>query len=238
MTGIAPSPPRPFPIWPTVGAVCLVIAASFLAAIIAGVPTVIILGSPRDPGDVGANVIEAAFYLGGGAVLIPLLERLSQRSLPALGVRRLDKRGWVLAAGALFALLCMQGAYQVILTAFHQQNHIQAGFEHFKVGSPEAAAMVLVNGAVIAPVIEELFFRGLIFNALALRMPMLLAALISGAFFGIAHGDPVLFPVLTVFGMLQAVIYRASGNLVVPMFVHAANNAIFLSLMIAIPGFH
>jgi membrane protease YdiL (CAAX protease family) len=214
----------------------LVVAAGFFAMIVAGIPTVITLGFPRSPGDVSANIVEAAFYLGGVAALIPLLERLSLRTLPQLGVRPLDKFSWGLIAVALVAILAMQVAYQAILGIFHQQNHVQAGFEHFKVFTPAAAAVVLINGALIAPIAEELFFRGLIFNALAMRMPMLLAALVSGIIFGIGHGDLVLFPALALFGTLQAILYRISGNLVVPMIVHAANNAIFLSLMIAVPG--
>lgn len=235
--GFAEASRPPFPIWPTLGAACLVIAAALFALIVVAIPTVIVLGTPRNPGDPGANIIEAAFYIGGGAALVPLLERLSHRSLSALGVRRIDKRGATLAVAALFTMLCLQGVYQLILTAFHQQNHIQAGFEHFGVRTPQAAIMVLINGALIAPIVEELFFRGLIFNALAVRTPVVLAALVSGVLFGLAHGDAILFPVLAVFGMIQALIYRASGNLVVPMIVHAANNAIFLGLMIAIPGF-
>jgi membrane protease YdiL (CAAX protease family) len=237
VTTVAPSPRRPYPLWPTLGSILLVLAAGFFAMIVAGIPTVITLGSPRSPGDVGANIIEAAFYLGGVAALIPLLERLSQRTLPQLGLRPLDKFSWGLVAVALAAMLALQVVYQAILGAFHQQNHVQAGFEHFKVFTPAAAAMVLINGAVVAPIAEELFFRGLIFNALAMRMPMLLAAVISGIVFGIGHGDLVLFPALAVFGTLQAIFYRISGNLIVPMIVHAANNAIFLTLMIAVPGF-
>lgn len=206
--------------------------------IVAGIPTVITLGTPLNPGDIGANIVEAAFYIGGLAVLVPMLERISHRTLSQLGVRPLDKFSWGIVGVSLVALLAMQVIYQAILGAFHQENHIQAGFEHFRVTSPASAIMVLVTGAIIAPVAEELFFRGLIFNALATRMPMLVAALISGVLFGLGHGDLVLFPALTLFGILQAIFYRISGNLIVPMIVHAANNAIFLALMIVIPGFH
>ena len=230
--------PAPFPLWESLAAACLAVVAAFVSGVLAGIPTVIALGSPKEPGDVGSNVIEAAFYLGGAAVLIPLLQRLSQRSLAELGVRALRSRDWILVVASITIVLLLQGAYQFVLIAAHQQNHIQAGFEHFRVTSPLAAAMVLLNGAVIAPVVEELFFRGLLFNALSLRMPILLAAVISGAFFGIAHGDFVLFPVLAIFGIVQALAYRIGGNLVVPMIVHGLNNGIFLSLMIAIPGFH
>lgn len=230
--------PAPFPLWGSLAAACLVVVTAFFAGIVVGIPTVIALGTPKEPGDLGSNVIEAAFYLGGAAVVIPLLERLSNRTLRQLGVRPLVGRDWLLVIASIAIVLLLQGAYQFVLVGLHQQNHIQAGFEHFAVVSPAAAAMVLVNGAVIAPIVEELFFRGLIFNALSLRMPMLLAAIVSGLLFGIAHGDPILFPVLAVFGVVQAVAYRMSGNLVVPMIVHAVNNGIFLALMIAIPGFH
>jgi uncharacterized protein len=228
---------RPYPLWPTLGTIVLVLAAGFFAMIVAGIPTVITLGTPLNPGDVGANIVEAAFYIGGLAVLVPMLERISHRTLSQLGIRPLDKFSWGIVAVSLVALLAMQIIYQAILGAFHQQNHIQAGFEHFRVASPVSAVLVLVTGAIIAPIAEELFFRGLIFNALAARMPMLVAALISGVLFGIGHGDIVLFPALTLFGILQAIFYRISGNLIVPMIVHAANNAIFLTLMIVFPGF-
>ena len=213
-------------------------ATSFLAAIVAGIPAVIIFGTPKNPGDIGSNVIEAGFYLGGAAVLIPLLEWLANGTLRDLGIRPLHAREWGFVCGGIVAVLVVQFLYQLILTGVHQQNHVQAGFEHFAVKSPEAAALVLINGALIAPVVEELFFRAMVFNALAIRIPIILAALLSGALFGISHGDLILFPVLTIFGMIQALIYRATGNLVVPMIVHAFNNGLFLSLMIAIPGFH
>ena len=215
----------------------MVLVAGVFAMVVAGIPTVITLGTPMNPGDVGANIIEAAFYLGGLAVLVPMLERISHRSLSQLGIRPLDKFSWVVVAVLLATMLLIQIIYQAILGAFHQQNHVQAGFEHFRVASPTAAILVLLTGALIAPIAEELFFRGLIFNALASRMPILVAAVISGVLFGLGHGDLVLFPALTLFGTLQAIFYRISGNLVVPIIVHAANNAIFLTLMILVPGF-
>jgi membrane protease YdiL (CAAX protease family) len=214
----------------------LVLVAGLFAMIVAAIPTVITLGAPMNPGDIGANIVESAFYLGGLAVLVPLLERVSHRTLSQLGVRPLDKFSWGIVAVSLVVLVTMQVVYQAVLGAFHQQNHVQAGFEHFRATSPTSAIMVLITGAVIAPIAEEMFFRGLIFNALATRMPMLVAALISGVLFGLGHGDLVLFPALALFGVLQAIFYRISGNLIVPMIVHAANNAIFLTLMIVIPS--
>ncbi|MBV8074624.1 MAG: CPBP family intramembrane metalloprotease [Candidatus Eremiobacteraeota bacterium] len=225
--------------WPTIGTAVLVVITGLFVGIVAGIPSVLIFGQSKNPASVGNGIIEAAFYLGGAAVLIPLLERISERpSLHALGVRPLSTRDWGIALGGLIAVLLLQFFYQFVLIGAHQQNHIQAGFENFSVTSFDSGALMLLNGALIAPIVEELYFRGLIFNALAVRMPFAWAALGSGILFGAAHGDPVLFPVLAIFGAVNALLYRASGNLVVPMLVHSANNLIFLSLMIAVPGFH
>ncbi len=101
--------------------------------IVAGIPTVITLGTPLNPGDIGANIVEAAFYIGGLAAFVPLLERISHRTLSQLGVRPLDKFSWGIVGVSLVALLAMQVIYQAILGAFHQENHVQAGFEHFRV---------------------------------------------------------------------------------------------------------
>ncbi|MBV8601198.1 MAG: CPBP family intramembrane metalloprotease [Candidatus Eremiobacteraeota bacterium] len=214
------------------------LVAGLFTGIVAGIPSVLIFGPSKNPASVGNGIIEAAFYLGAAAVLIPLLERISGRSLEELGLRPLSPRDWGLALGGLGAVLLLQFLYQFVLIGTHQQNHVQAGFENFSVTSFDSGALMLLTGAVIAPIVEELYFRGLIFNALAVRMPAIWAAIASGILFGAAHGDLVLLPVLAIFGTINALLYRASGNLGVPMIVHAGNNLIFLSLMIAIPGFH
>jgi len=83
----------------------------------------------------------------------------------------------------------------------------------------------LAYALVIAPVWEEVFFRGTLFPWLAGRMPVHQAQWLSVLAFGAVHlPGPTLIP-LTVFGALLAGIYRTSGSLVPAILVHSFFNA-------------
>jgi membrane protease YdiL (CAAX protease family) len=92
---------------------------------------------------------------------------------------------------------------------------------------------VLVGFAVltclIAPVAEELFFRGFLFSVLASRVGVAAGALLTGGIFGLIHlpGSPLLgVAVLVAFGALLCVVYWKTGSLIPCMALHALNNAI------------
>jgi hypothetical protein len=81
---------------------------------------------------------------------------------------------------------------------------------------------------VVAPVAEELFFRGFVFGGLR-RHGFWPAAIVSGAVFGLAHvlGSPLGFIVpLAFLGMVLAFLYERTGSLYPPMALHALNNSI------------
>ena len=46
--------------------------------------------------------------------------------------------------------------------------------------------------------------------------------------FGALHGDPIYFTVLAVQGCIIALAYAATGNLLIPIALHASTNAITL----------
>lgn len=87
---------------------------------------------------------------------------------------------------------------------------------------------------VLGPVVEELFFRGYVFNAYLAEKGARTAYLGSALAFGVAHVLPTL--VLGIFGMglILAFIYRRSGTIVAPVVAHGLNNAIaFTALLVA-----
>jgi membrane protease YdiL (CAAX protease family) len=79
-------------------------------------------------------------------------------------------------------------------------------------------------------------FRSLRAGRIAIGFwPGVLTALGSlgiGLFAGI-HGDAVLFPTLAGLGFVWALSYAATGNLAVPIVLHAANNAVGALALIA-----
>ena len=90
---------------------------------------------------------------------------------------------------------------------------------------------LILSVAVGAPLVEELFFRGLLLRSLQRRMPNAPAVALSSVAFGIAHGsalplDAVVLVMvsLTVFGAVLAVLAIRTGRLGPSIVAHATFN--------------
>ena len=91
---------------------------------------------------------------------------------------------------------------------------------------------MLISVIVIAPIWEEVFFRGTLFPWLAGRMPVHQAQWLSALAFGAIHlHGPVLIP-LAFLGVFLAGIYRTSGSLIPAILVHALFNANTCALLL------
>ena len=98
-------------------------------------------------------------------------------------------------------------------------------------GSLANALVVIVLVTVIAPLGEELFFRGFFYGALRNWRGPILAAILSGAVFGLVHAGsaPIGYLVpLAFFGIGLALLYEWTGSLYPPIALHALNNSIAL----------
>jgi membrane protease YdiL (CAAX protease family) len=100
---------------------------------------------------------------------------------------------------------------------------------------PKHAAAYVANGvviAVVAPIVEELTFRGLGYSVLA-RYGRWTAIVLTGLAFGLAHGLVEAFPFLAAFGIGLAYL-RSRVNSVVPgMIVHGLFNAVALAVAVS-----
>lgn len=95
--------------------------------------------------------------------------------------------------------------------------------------STTALVFVLVLVVVLAPIAEELFFRGYFFGALRNWSGMWPAAVVTGIVFGAIHlgSSPVGFTVpLAIFGIGLCVLYEKTGSLYPCIALHALNNSI------------
>lgn len=77
---------------------------------------------------------------------------------------------------------------------------------------------------IVAPISEELIFRGLVYKRLRRCAKPLTCALISAAAFGITHGNLVQFVYAFIVGMLLAFVYEKYKNLWAPICFHACAN--------------
>ncbi len=120
--------------------------------------------------------------------------------------------------------------------AFHVSNHWTEWFDQDLVwGAPAQLAVSVLEYVLLAPIFEELAFRGLLFAMLRRRFDFFPAAVISTSLFALAHGYSVI-GFISVFwsGFLWAWIYERTGSLVPGMIAHALNNLLVCLTVMAL----
>ncbi len=95
-----------------------------------------------------------------------------------------------------------------------------------------AAALVFFATVLAAPVLEEIFFRGVLYGAMSRWVPRLLAAVLQAALFAAAHRSESQFLPIFVMGLLLAWLYERTGALWAPITFHAMNNLVAMSRVI------
>jgi membrane protease YdiL (CAAX protease family) len=108
---------------------------------------------------------------------------------------------------------------------------------------PVAFVLLLLSAGVIAPMVEELFFRGFLFGLYRRRQPLWVAYLVSSLVFTLLHLEPQRMNAAQMAGlsvgifllaMLLAWVYQRTGSLYPGMLAHAVNNATGLILFYAL----
>lgn len=77
---------------------------------------------------------------------------------------------------------------------------------------------------IMAPVVEEIVFRGLVYTRLKKGMPALAAAILSSMVFGVMHGTIIWFCYTFVFGMLLVWCYEKFQSLAANILLHMSFN--------------
>jgi membrane protease YdiL (CAAX protease family) len=86
---------------------------------------------------------------------------------------------------------------------------------------------------ILAPLAEEICFRGMLFGGMRSRLPFWAAALGAGMFFGLLHytTGPSAVPSLVVLGVIFALIYEKTGSIWPAIIMHTMNNAFALAVL-------
>lgn len=178
---------------------------------------------------VAGLVATDAGLLAGLVVLARWKGRGSLRGDFGLALRSRDL-GWF-AAGVGFALASGWALFPIqSLAGGHAQQGVADAFE-----KSHGVAFVIFACSIlaIAPVAEELLFRGLLLRALLRRVPPAWAVLLGATAFALTHaaGDPsvgtfVALPALVALGVLNGVLATRQGDCSRSILVHAGFNAV------------
>lgn len=218
-------------------AAALAVGAVLLEAVMS---VAVHLGMPRGAGSlVGESAIGVVVYVCCRAVV-----RKAGGWDAAFALALPRRRDVGLAARWLIAqTIARYGVVLVAIAAIPSLRHGQHGgnLKGLHKLAPVEIAMVALSAVVIAPVIEEVAFRGLWLRALMTRWGFWPAALVSSLVFGLLHAHEgsslalaaVLVLATGTFGVLQSMLVRRSGRLAPAIIVHAGVNAMALAVTLA-----
>lgn len=98
--------------------------------------------------------------------------------------------------------------------------------------SASTVVVLLLGVAIVAPIAEELAFRGYLFPALTRWRGPWIAALATAALFGLAHAfvyPPLLLPLMAIFGFALCLLRWFTRSLLPCVGLHAFNNTLAVS---------
>jgi membrane protease YdiL (CAAX protease family) len=193
--------------------------------IVLGIPAAVIGqedGELTTFGNVGLQLATALGFL-----MVPMAIA-AQRGAAGLGeiLRRLGVRGfrpsalkWMAAAIGAYLLFAILYASLIVEP---KQEDIAEGF-----GALPVQILLIV---VLAPISEEVCFRGMLFGGLRERLPRYAAAFVSALIFGGLHAltGITAVPPLIVFGFVLALLFEKTGSVVPAILLHMLNNSLAL----------
>ena len=97
---------------------------------------------------------------------------------------------------------------------------------------PSDVALLVVMTVVMAPISEEIFFRGLLQGALRDRLGPAWAVAIASVAFGITHFQLVQFPALVLVGAVHGLLVLRTGRIGPALWSHAGFNAITVAVLL------
>jgi len=170
--------------------------------------------------------ILGGFFAIGLAAVVVAVAPLGRSAIPALGLRGTDWKYPVF--GALGTL--------VLSVAVSQLGIEPQGMKQVIEILPGNLALSLVLLAVLAPLVEELIFRGLLYGWVTGRWGSLAGLIVSSVAFAAAHYEPAHVVLVLPLGFFFGWLRRRTDSLLPSLFSHIVNNGFALVAAVYLPG--
>jgi uncharacterized protein len=136
--------------------------------------------------------------------------------------------GWIFVA--LVTYLILTSIYTVLVDPPSEQ--LPSGLENADQNLLVAIAtgMLLI---VVAPLAEEIFFRGFLYQAFRNSFGVLPGALLSAVIFGAIHFEFFKLVQLAILGVILALLFEKTQSLWSPIMLHALNNSLAFAYLMS-----
>ena len=173
------------------------------------------------------TVLGAFFVIGFLSVMVAVAP-LGWAAFPALGLRPANWKYPVF--GALATLALSVGVSQFGIEPQGVKQVIEV------VREPHELALSLILLAVLAPTVEELVFRGLLYGWVAGRWGGTAGWVVSSLAFALAHWEPAHVILVLPLGFLFGWLRRRTDSLLPSLFSHIMNNGFALLAAVYLPN--
>jgi len=224
----------PWGFWDVVVAALPLILSFVLAVVVHFLPSS--TGTPASQTPTSTKILIAnsvvGFVIYGVILLLIWLVTVHKYHIgwSALGIRR--PPGWYLALvlPILLGMYLAAGAVSwVIIKLFYGGTANNPQVKDLTGGggfSWTSLILALITASIVAPVIEELLFRGMLYGWLRTRWSAVGGGVLSAAIFSGAHAIPLILASIFVVGLTLAIVYEKTKSTLATMTLHSLFNTI------------
>ena len=150
------------------------------------------------------------------------------------GFYKINFKKWFLfVIGGWISILLFGIAYSFIMKFFGiemEEQMVAQELQKYK-DTGTIIFLIIVIGFLM-PIIEELIFRGVLYQALRSKLSVIFSILISSVIFAAMHGEIKFFIPLLVTGIVCAYSFEKTKSIYAPIGIHIMNNLIAVTVTI------
>jgi membrane protease YdiL (CAAX protease family) len=192
-------------------------------------------------GPTARAAIVAAQYLLVMLIALRLMlwrVRAPQRQkLSVLGLRNGNRLGSLIYTGvagySIYLLIALVQSTMSQSLPLACTASMQLGMRLLEQQDAMSVVLYLALLGLLAPLAEELIFRGFVYGGIRRYLPAFTAVLVSAGIFGLMHLNSMALLQLVVIGIILAVLYERTRSLIPCIVCHALNNVlVFVTILL------
>ena len=204
------------------------LALAFVVALVASVVTIALFLALTGP---SSDLV--VFGIGGALIYLSIslsfwyfVVRRSGATWEQVGFRDIHPSLILRLAGWTFVTLFLSGSVSALVEALTGRSPSSAAPVFPRTPTSEELLITAVLACLIAPVVEEFIFRGLLLGYLRTRVKVGVAVVLTAALFAIVHLIPIQLAPLFVFGVMFAFVRIRYDNVWAAVLMHAMVNGV------------
>ena len=123
--------------------------------------------------------------------------------------------------------VCVSLSYNLLLCGLNKKFY----FTNLYDSIDQNILVTLVTTGILGPILEELIFRGIVYEKLKLLHKKSTSTLITGILFGLFHGNIIQFVYAFLLNFVLVESYEKENSILAPILIHVCANSVITLLL-------